>query len=60
MNAFCGILSSQFDTMFILEAFDDETVAKMVLAIAAGGKVRTETHRLFAEAEYGEITSALP
>lgn len=41
MKAFCGILGSQFETMFILEAPDDETVAKMVLAIAAGGGVRT-------------------
>jgi uncharacterized protein with GYD domain/quercetin dioxygenase-like cupin family protein len=60
IKAFFGILGSQFDTMFILEAPDDETVAKMVLSIASGGNVRTETHRLFTEDEYTKIISALP
>jgi uncharacterized protein with GYD domain len=60
MKAFYGILGSQFDTMFVLEAPDDEAVAKMVLAIASGGNVRTETHRLFAEEEYRKVISALP
>jgi uncharacterized protein with GYD domain len=60
MKAFYGTLGSQFGTMFILEAPDDGTVAKMVLAIASGGNVRTETHRLFTEAECRRITSALP
>ncbi|MDA8085272.1 MAG: GYD domain-containing protein [Nitrospiraceae bacterium] len=60
VKAFYGILGSQFDTMFILDAPDDEAVAKMVLAIARGGYVRTETHRLFTEDEYGKIVSALP
>lgn len=60
MKAFYGILGSQFDTMFILKAPDDETVAKMVLSIASGGNVRTETHRLFTEDEYRKIISALP
>jgi uncharacterized protein with GYD domain len=60
MKAFYGILGSQFDTMFILEAPDDETVAKIVLSIASGGNFRTETHRLFTEDEYRKIISALP
>ncbi len=60
MKAFYGILGSQFDTIFILQAPDDEAVAKMVLAIASGGNVRTETHRLFTEEEYKEVISALP
>jgi uncharacterized protein with GYD domain len=60
MKAFYGILGSQFDTMFILEAPDDEAVARMVLAIASGGNVRTETHRLFTEDEYKKVISTLP
>ena len=60
VKAFYGILGSQFYAMFILEAPDDETVAKMVLAIASGGNVRTETHRLFTEDQYRKIISALP
>ena len=59
-KAFYGILGSQFDTLFILEAPDDEAVAKMALAIASGGNVRTETHRLFTETEYRKVISALP
>ena len=60
MKAFYGILGSQFDTIFILKAPSDVAVAKMVLAIASGGNVRTETHRLFTEDEYRSIISALP
>lgn len=60
MKAFYAILGSQFDTMFILEAPDDEAVAKMVLSIASGGNVRTESHRLFTEDEYRKVVSALP
>jgi len=60
MKAFYGMLGGEFDTIFILEAPDDEAVAKMVLAIASGGNVRTRTHRLFTEKEYGKIISELP
>lgn len=60
MKAFYGILGSQYDTMFILEAPDDEAVAKMVLAIASGGYVRTVTHRLFTNDEYSKLISELP
>jgi uncharacterized protein with GYD domain len=59
-KAFYGMLGSQFDTLFIIEAPDDEAVARMVFAIASGGNVRTETHRLFTEAEYRKVISALP
>lgn len=57
---FYAILGSQFDTIFVVEAPDDEAVAKMVLAIAASGNVRTETHRLLTEEEYKNVISALP
>jgi uncharacterized protein with GYD domain len=60
MKAFYGMLGSQFDTMFILEAPDDEAVTKMVLAIASGGNVRTETHRLLTEDEYRKVIATLP
>ena len=54
------ILGSEFDTLFILRAPNDEKVAEMALAIAKLGNVRTRTHRLFNEEELGKITSALP
>lgn len=60
MKAFYGILGSKHDTMFLLEAPDDETVGKMVLAIASKGNVSAETHRLFSEAEYNKLISSLP
>ncbi|SCZ63117.1 GYD domain-containing protein [Thiohalomonas denitrificans] len=60
MKTFYGILGSEFDTIFILEAPSDEAVAKMALVIASGGNVRTQTHRLFTEEQYGNLISELP
>lgn len=60
MKTFYGILGSEFDTIFIIEAPDDQAVAKMVLSVASGGNVRTETHRLFTEDEYRNMISSLP
>ncbi len=60
MKAFYAILGSKYDTLFIVEAPDDSTVARMVLSIASKGSVSTETHRLFNEAEYSKIISSLP
>lgn len=60
VKAFYSILGSEFDTMFIVEAPDEQTVGKMVLAIAARGYVRTRTNRLFNEEEFRSIVSALP
>jgi len=60
VRAFYAILGSQYDTMFILDAPNDEKLSGMVLAIARLGNVRTQTHRLFSEAEYGKIISLDP
>lgn len=60
VKAFYGILGSQYDTMFIIEAPNDEKVAEMVLAIGALGNVRTRTHRLFSEDEFKTIIASLP
>jgi uncharacterized protein with GYD domain len=57
---FYAILGSQYDTMFILDAANDEKLGGMVLAIARLGYVRTQTHRLFNEDEYGKIISSDP
>jgi len=50
----------RYDTVFILEAPDDETVAKAALAIGSLGNVRTETLRAFTEDEYKKIVAGLP
>lgn len=60
VKAFYGIMGSEFDTMFIIEAPNDQKVGEMVLAIAARGYVRTRTHRLFSEDEFRSIISSLP
>ncbi|MBM3118689.1 MAG: GYD domain-containing protein [Chloroflexi bacterium] len=50
----------QYDTMFILEARDDDVAAKAALAIGAKGNVHTNTLRAFTEQEYEKIISSLP
>jgi uncharacterized protein with GYD domain len=48
-----------YDTLFIIEAPDDQTVAKAVLAIGSKGNVRTTTVRAFTEKEYKQIIGKL-
>lgn len=60
VKAFYGILGSEFDTMFIIEAPNEQKVGEMVLAIAVLGYVRTRTHRLFSEDEFKSIIASLP
>lgn len=48
------------DTLFIIEAPNDEIVAKAVLMIAQKGNVRTTTVRAFTEAEYKRVIEELP
>jgi GYD domain len=50
----------RYDGVLILEAPDDETAAKFALARGAAGNIRTETLRAFTEAEFRQITAALP
>lgn len=60
VRSFYAIVGSAHDTMFVVEAPNDEAVAKMVLAIGAQGFVRTETHRLFTEDEFKKVVASLP
>lgn len=50
----------QYDMVAVVEAPDDETYAKTMLAITSGGAVKSETLRAFTEDEYRNITGALP
>jgi uncharacterized protein with GYD domain len=59
MKAFYLVMG-QYDAVVISEAPNDETVAKVGLAIGSKGYVRTETLRAFTEDEYRKIVSALP
>ncbi len=50
----------QFDAVVVSEAPDDETTAKIALAIGSQGNIQTQTFRAFSESEYRKIISALP
>jgi uncharacterized protein with GYD domain len=45
-------MMGQYDSIFIVEAPDDETVAQLALTLGAQGNVRSETHRAFSLEEY--------
>ena len=50
----------RYDIVVIGEAPDDATLAKVGLALASAGSVRTETLRVFTEPEYRDIIAGLP
>lgn len=54
------LVLGHYDIILVSEAPDDETAAKVALAIGSLGSVRTETIRAFNEGEYRDIISALP
>ena len=49
-----------YDAVATIEAPDDETVAKFLLAAGAHGNVRTTTLKAFPEEQFREIVRALP
>jgi uncharacterized protein with GYD domain len=50
----------RYDAVSIVEAPDDETIAKLALAIGSQGAIGTETLRAFTEDEYRQIIAGLP
>ena len=54
------MVMGQYDMVVIGEAPDDETAAKLSLAIGFKGAIRIETMRAFTEQEYHKILGALP
>jgi uncharacterized protein with GYD domain len=59
VKQFYAVMGREFDTVFIVEAPDDETIAKASLAVASFGNVRTQTVRLFTEDEFRTIVGNL-
>lgn len=53
-------LMGRYDTMFVAEAPDDETIIKAVVALCSQGNVKAETIRAFTEEEMKNIVEALP
>ncbi len=50
----------QYDLVALIEAPNDEVVAKVLLATAQRGTVSTQTIRLFSEGEYRKMVAELP
>jgi uncharacterized protein with GYD domain len=50
----------RYDAVSIAELPNDEAGAKLILATAAQGNVRTETLRAFTEEEYRKLIASLP
>lgn len=50
----------EYDMVVIAEAPDDETMARLSLAVASQGAVRTQTMKAFPEKEYRAIVDSLP
>ena len=53
------LVMGQYDAVAISEAPNDEVVAKLALATASQGNVRTTTSRAFTEDEYRKIISSI-
>ena len=54
------LVLGQYDAVVISEGPDDETAAKLALAIGSQGNIRTETFRAFTEDEFRKLIAALP
>lgn len=54
------VTMGQYDLISVIEAPDDETVAKFALALGAVGNVHTETLRAFTQDEFRQIVAGLP
>jgi len=54
------MVTGQYDMVLVTEAPSDDAVAKVALATASKGNVKTETLRAFTEDEYRKIVASLP
>jgi uncharacterized protein with GYD domain len=57
-EVYCAL--GRYDTVSLLSAPDDDTVAKIALALGSLGNVHTETLRLFSESEFKKLCGSLP
>ena len=54
------LVNGRYDYVVIIDAPDDLTVTKAVLAVSSLGNVRTETSRAYTRAEIDQIAAGLP
>jgi len=60
MNAEVEKFYGGYDTKFIVDAPDDETIVKTAATLGSWGYVKTETLRAFTEEDYRNIIEAMP
>ena len=53
------MVMGQYDLIVVLDAPDDSSLAKAILATTSSGSISSETCRAFTEAEYRDIIRAL-
>jgi len=54
------LLLGRYDVMYIVQAPDDEAIARAALALSSSGRIKTETLRAFTEDEYRALIGGLP
>ncbi len=54
------LVTGRYDAVAVIDAPNDEVVARLALGTAAMGNVRSETVRAFTEDEYRKIVASLP
>jgi len=54
------MVTGQYDIVVVSDAPNDDAMAKVALATASKGGVKTETLRAFTEEEYRKIIAGLP
>src|SRR5262245_23038058 len=54
------LVMGEYDIVVVSDAPNDETVAKVSLALASKGNVRTKTMRAFTENEFRKLIESLP
>lgn len=54
------LVMGRYDMVIVVEGPDDETAAKLALAIGSRGALRTETLSAHTEDQYRKIIAALP
>lgn len=54
------LVMGEYDIVTVIDAPNDEAVAKASLMLSSQGNVRTRTGRAFTEAEYRKLIQSLP
>jgi len=54
------LLMGQYDLMYVMEAENDEAVAKASLLLGSSGKIKLETMPAFTEQESRDLIGSLP